>query len=85
MEKGKHSSIAVRSANCLATMEIIMPVPQKVGNSSTLGPIYISLWHIPKGYSILPQGQVLNHLHCGYIQNIQKLEKNLDIPQQKNG
>ena len=55
------------------TMEINMAVPQKVGNQSTSRSSYTTLGHISKGHSILPQGHMLNHVHCGFIHNSQKL------------
>ena len=45
----------------------------------------IPLGHIPKGCSIIPQGHLFNYIQSSFIHNDQKLEKNLDVPQLKNG
>ena len=41
--------------------------PQKIGNQSTSRPNYTTLGHIHKGH-------LLNHVHCSFIHNFQKLE-----------
>ena len=62
MESGEHSSIAGGSANCTDTMEISMAVSQKIGNQSTSRPKDITLRHILKVYSIMPQHTSLTML-----------------------
>jgi hypothetical protein len=37
-------------------------------------PSYPTLSHIPKGHFIVPQGHLLNHFHCIFIHNSQKME-----------
>ena len=51
-----------------------MIVPQKIGNQFTSGPGYITLEHIPKRCSALPQGHLLNYVHSNFVHNSQKLE-----------
>lgn len=59
--------LIVGMQTCIATMKINMVVPQKIGNQSTSRPSYIILGHIPKGFSTLPQGHLLNYVYCGFI------------------
>ena len=54
---------------CAATLEISMAVSQKIGNQSTSRPRDITPGHIPKGYSIIPQGHLLNNIHSSIIGN----------------
>jgi hypothetical protein len=51
-----------------------MIVPQKTRNQSNFRPSFTILVHIAMGRSILPQGHLLNHVHCVFIYNSQKLE-----------
>ena len=59
---------------CTATTEINMPVPQEIGNRFTSRSSDTTLEHSPKRFSILPQGHLFNHIHCGFIHNSQKLQ-----------
>ena len=56
-----------------ATMEISMAISQKSRKQSISRPNN-TLWHIPKGCSIIPQGHVLNYVHSNIIRNRQNLE-----------
>ena len=49
---------------CTVTKEINMEAPQESENQSTSRPSYTTLGKTPKGQSILPQGNLLNHIHC---------------------
>jgi hypothetical protein len=59
---------------CTTTLKINMMVSQKIGKPSTSKPSYTTPWHIPKGHSILPQGQLLNYIHSRFIHNSQKVK-----------
>jgi hypothetical protein len=59
---------------CAIAMEIGVAVPQEAGNRSTSRFSYTSLGHITKRRPILPQRHLLNHVHCSFIHNRQKLE-----------
>ena len=61
-------------------MKINVAFFQKLGNPSASISIYIPLGHIPKGHSILPQGQLFNHVHCRFIHNKLESRNNLDAP-----
>jgi hypothetical protein len=56
------------------TVEINLLDSQKIGNSSTLRPIYITHEHITKTCSSIPQGHVLNYFHSSFIHKSQKME-----------
>ena len=47
---------------------------QIIGNRSTSRLMSTTLRHTPEGRSILPPGNLLSYVHCGFISNIQKLE-----------
>ena len=72
MESGEHSSTAGGVQTC--TLEINMTVSQKIGNYSTSRSSYISLGHISKGCSTIPQGHLHNYVYSSFIYNSQKLE-----------
>jgi hypothetical protein len=74
LSKGNTSSLLVGMQTSIATMEIDMTVLQKIGNPSSSRPRYTILEYIPKGHSILPQGQLLNYVHYGCIHNSQQIE-----------
>jgi hypothetical protein len=77
VKKGSNGNIPpllVGVQTCIATMEINMVVPHEIWNVSTLILIYISLGHILIGHTILPNGDLLNYVHYGFIHNSQKLE-----------
>jgi hypothetical protein len=55
VEQEEHFSIADGSAMCITTLEIILAVSQKTGNSSTSRPSYTTPQHIPKRCSTIAQ------------------------------
>jgi hypothetical protein len=68
--KGDTPPLLVGVRTCTGTTEISVGIPQKDENQSS----YVTLGHIPKGHSILPQGHLLNNVHCCSTHNSQKLE-----------
>ena len=52
---------------CTATLEINLAAPQNMKNSSTSRPSYTIPGHIPKRCSTIPQGHLLNYIHCSFI------------------
>jgi hypothetical protein len=48
---------------CSSTMDINVVVPQKDGNLFTSISSYTTVWHILKGYFILPERDLLHHVH----------------------
>jgi hypothetical protein len=74
VEQGEHSSIAGRSANMSATLEIKMVISQKIWNPSISTPSYTTPEYIPKRWSTNPQGLLLNYVHSRFIHNSQKVE-----------
>jgi hypothetical protein len=54
---------------------LLLVVPQKIGYSITWGPSYTTPGHIPKRFSKLEQGHMLQYVHSSLIYNSQKLEK----------
>ena len=60
---------------CTTNLEITLVVSQNTGNKSTSRPSDTPLGHIPKGYSIMPQGHLLNNVHSSIMHNSQKVEK----------
>ncbi|KAL6035709.1 hypothetical protein STEG23_008664, partial [Scotinomys teguina] len=67
-----------------ATLEINMVVSQKIGNHSTSRPSYTTLGHIPKEYTIIPQGHMFNYVSSSIIHNSPEPGNNLDARQLKN-
>jgi hypothetical protein len=53
----------------MATMEVNGVVPQEDEGCSTSRFSCTTLGHIPKGCLILPQGHLLNYVHCCCIRN----------------
>lgn len=70
--KGNNLPFMVGVQTCTTTMEINVTVPQEAGNCSTSRPSYTNLGHTSKGHFILPQGHLLNHVHCCPTHNSQK-------------
>jgi hypothetical protein len=54
--------LVVGVQSCIASMGFNMVVPQKIGNSSTSRPSYITLKHTLKVCSILPQGHLIDFM-----------------------
>ena len=54
--------LLVGMQTCTAILEISMVVSQKIGNQSTSRSSNITIGHIPKGYSIISQGHLLNNV-----------------------
>jgi hypothetical protein len=72
--EGNTSLLPEGIQDCAVTIEIKMAVPQKVRNGSTTRSSYTTLGYILKRHSILLQEHMLNHVHCRFIHNSQKLE-----------
>jgi hypothetical protein len=79
LKQGDFSFIADGNEFCTATIEINIVVSQEIENWSTSRPRYTTTRHIPKGFSTSPQGELLNHVHRGCIQNIQKPEIKMSL------
>ena len=54
---------------CTATVEISIAVSHKIRNQSTSRSSGNTLGNIPKGYTIMPQGHLLNNVHSIIIHN----------------
>ena len=72
--KGNIPPLLVGIQTCTAILEISIVVSQKFGNQYTSRSSDTTLGHIPKGYSIIPQGHLLNCVQSSIIHNIQNLE-----------
>ena len=79
-DKGNTPALLVGMKTCTAVLEISIAVSQKIGNQSTSRHNDIILLHIPKGFSIILQGCMLNNIDSRIIHNSQ----NVDAPQLKN-
>ena len=79
--KGNTPLLLVRMQTCTVALETSMAISQKIRKQTTSRPSNTTFGYIPKGYSIIPQGHVLNYVHSSIIHNSQ----NLNAPQLKNG
>ena len=59
---------------CIVNLEISMAVSQKIRNKSTSRPRNTTLGYIPKGYTVIPQGHLLNYIHSSIIHNSENLK-----------
>lgn len=57
VEQGERASVAGESTTCTTTME---------NNIVVSKPSYITIWHKPRGYFILPQGHFLSHIYLRF-------------------
>ena len=73
---GKESTPALLAGmqTCTSALEISMVISQKIMKQSILRPYNTSFGCIPKGFSIIPQGHVINYILSSIICNSQKLE-----------
>ena len=71
---GNTPCLLVGMLSYIITMEINVVVSQNNGDSSTSSLREITLGHIPKRCSTIPQGHLLNYICSSFIHNSQKLE-----------
>ena len=64
--KGNTHPLLVGVETCIATVVISETVPQENENQSTLISSYTTGEKIHQGHVILPQRQLLNHVHYSY-------------------
>ena len=57
-----------------ASLDINMVISQKIRKQPTSRPNNTTFGHIPKEYSILPQGHVLSYVHSSIVCHSQNLE-----------
>ena len=71
--KGNTPALLVGMQTCTATLKISMAVSQKLGIllAQDLGTL---LGHIPKLFTVIPQGHLLTYAHSSIIHNNQNLE-----------
>jgi hypothetical protein len=64
-------------------LEINMVVSQKIENSSTSRPSYMTHRHRPKRCFTIPQKHLPKYVHSSFIRNNPETGNNLDVPQPK--
>ena len=67
-------TLLIRVPIGIATMKINAVFPQEDGNLYISISIITTLGHISKACLILPQRHLLNHIHCRFVHNCQKLK-----------
>ena len=72
--KGNIHPLLVGMQTCTVIMEISVMVSWEYRNKSTSKSIYTTLGYMPKGCFILLKRHLLNHVHCCFIHNREKLE-----------
>ena len=72
--KGNTPPLLVGVQTCTATLEISMVISQKITKQPTSRPSETAFGYIPKGFSIIPQGHVLNYVHSSIIYHNQSLK-----------
>lgn len=77
MKLWEHSSTVGGSANLHNPNENQYGVSSESWNLSTSIPSYTTFGHIPKGYFMLIQGHLFNHVQCFSIHSSQKTETTL--------
>ena len=71
VEQENTPPLLVGVQTCTAAMKISMIVSQKIGNPTTSRSSISTVWHIPKGCTIILQGHLLNHVCSNIIRNTQ--------------
>ena len=72
--KGNTPPLLVGVQAGTATLEISMAVSQKIGSQFPSRHSNTTLGHIPKRWTIIPQGHLLNYAHRSIICDSQNLE-----------
>jgi hypothetical protein len=84
VEQGEHSPIAVGGINLYSHYRNQYSNSLESGKSIYLkAQLHYSCTYIPKECSILPQGYLLNYIHCAFIHNSQKTNKQTNKQKQK--
>ena len=73
VEQKNTPPLLVGVRTCVTALENNMAFSQKTGNQFTKNS-YTILGHIPKEWSIVPQGHLLIYVHSSFIHNSQELE-----------
>ena len=72
--KGNTSALLVGMQAGTAPLDVSVVISQKIRKQPSSRPSNTTFGYIPKEYSIVPQGHVLNYVHSSIICNSQNLE-----------
>ena len=73
-DKGNTSALLVGMKAGTTPLDVSVAISQKIRKQPSSRPSNTSFGRIAKGYSIVPQGHVLNYVHSSFVCHSQNLE-----------